>query len=360
MNRSFLTWLILCFAFLLTTRTSVLAHDPGMSAVTLQKDGAEWRAQLTFARADIESLAPVDADHNGQVSPDELNVARAGLQTLMREQIQVSVDGAAVGTNECEVSVSEGDGLRFDMRFPAAAGKEWQWRSGILEQLPSGHRQFLALRNGANETIGARLLDRGAPVYTLDLSSLPAEHGAVFRRFLALGVEHILLGWDHLAFLLALLITGARLREAGKIITSFTLAHSITLSLATLGAVQLPATIVEPLIAVSIIYVAIENLLRKAPRGRTYLTFAFGLIHGFGFAGALGELGIGANSGGIAVPLLSFNLGVELGQIAIAALTLPLVWKLQTRASLAPRLTYACSLLIAVAGGWWLVQRTLL
>ena len=196
-------------------------------------------------------------------------------------------------------------------------------------------------------------------LYELELATLAGHtKPQTFWGFLLLGIEHILTGFDHLAFLLALLLAGSRLREALKIITSFTIAHSITLALATLNWVNLPANIVEPLIAVSIIYVGIENLFRREIKGRWLLTFAFGLIHGFGFAGVLRELGIGAD-GNVVMPLLTFNLGVELGQIGIAALVLPLIWKLRQQPAFVPRYVPACSLLVALAGGYWLVQRTL-
>jgi hydrogenase/urease accessory protein HupE len=180
-----------------------------------------------------------------------------------------------------------------------------------------------------------------------------------FARFLVLGVEHILTGYDHLVFLIGLLIAGASLTEAAKIITSFTLAHSLTLALSTLDVVNLSPAIVEPLIAASIVYVGIENILRRDVKRRWLLTFAFGLAHGFGFASALKELEIARNASRAAVPLLSFNIGVELGQIAIAAAMLPLIWKLKERPVFIKRYAPACSLLIALAGVYWLVERTL-
>ena len=167
-------------------------------------------------------------------------------------------------------------------------------------------------------------------------------------------------GYDHLVFLIGLLIVGASLTEAAKIITSFTLAHSLTLALSTLDVVNLSPAIVEPLIAASIVYVGIENILRRQVKRRWLLTFAFGLAHGFGFASALKELEIARNASRAAVPLLSFNLGVELGQIAIAAAMLPLIWKLKQRPVFIKRYAPACSLLIALAGGYWLIERTLL
>jgi HupE / UreJ protein len=111
-----------------------------------------------------------------------------------------------------------------------------------------------------------------------------------------------------------------------RIVTSFTLAHSLTLALATMELVRLPSVWVESLIALSIVYVGVENILRRDPTRRWLLTFGFGLVHGFGFASVLQDLGIGAGGGPAAIPLLSFNLGVEAGQLAIVALVLPLTW----------------------------------
>ncbi len=179
-----------------------------------------------------------------------------------------------------------------------------------------------------------------------------------FADFLLLGVKHIWTGYDHLLFLFGLLIVTRNFVSSLKIITCFTIAHSITLAVATLSLVQISSRIVEPLIAASIVYVGIENLLRgDDPKGRRLLTFAFGLIHGFGFASVLRELGVGANGSGITVPLVSFNLGVELGQIVVAGLALPVIWKLRAKPVFIRRWVPACSALVALLGGFWFVQR---
>src|SRR5206468_6423517 len=167
--------------------------------------------------------------------------------------------------------------------------------------------------------------------------------------FLALGVKHILTGYDHLLFLLALLVVTQRFGSSLKIITCFTLAHSTTLAMATFNVVTFPSRIVEPLIAVSIIYVSVENLFRRGePAGRWLLTFGFGLIHGLGFASVLREMGVGTRAGGVLMPLFSFNVGVELGQLMVAAVVLALLWKLRNKPLFAARLPTACSATVAV------------
>lgn len=183
------------------------------------------------------------------------------------------------------------------------------------------------------------------------------------RDYLGLGVEHIFTGYDHLAFLFALLIVtgagpgGVRLRDKARrvlgVITAFTVAHSVTLIASALGLVALPVRVVEPAIALSIAYVAIENLLNPAPRHRWLVTFGFGLVHGFGFASVLKEIGLPDK--GLVLSLLSFNLGVEVGQLAVVAALLPLLVVIAERA-IAP-VWVALALGLAGGGGFVLLGR---
>jgi hydrogenase/urease accessory protein HupE len=179
-----------------------------------------------------------------------------------------------------------------------------------------------------------------------------------FANFLSLGVRHILTGYDHLLFLFGLLLVARGFFSALSIITSFTIAHSITLAVATLRLVQIPSRIVEPLIAVSIVFVGVENLLRgEIPKSRRLLTFGFGLIHGFGFASALREAGIASSAGLIVLPLFSFNLGVELGQVMVAAVALPIIWRLRENPMFVARWAPVCSAAVVLLGSFWLVER---
>ena len=190
-------------------------------------------------------------------------------------------------------------------------------------------------------------------------ATLPPAAASVFGPFLRLGVVHILTGYDHLLFLLGLLVVCRHGDQTFGLITCFTLAHSLTLAVAALGVFSLPGRIVEPLIAASIVYVGIENLVRhEEPKGRWLLAFIFGLLHGFGFAGALRGAGLGTAEHGLIGPLFAFNLGVELGQLAIVAATLPLFIALRRDPV---RLRFGqviVSVLVAVAGAGWLAQRT--
>ena len=190
---------------------------------------------------------------------------------------------------------------------------------------------------------------------TIELGQGTSGSGAGFFR---LGVEHILTGYDHLLFLVALLLRGGRLLSLLKIITAFTVAHSVTLALAVLGVVTIPDRIVEPAIAVSIVWVAADNLrLREAPSQRWLVSFLFGLVHGFGFASAIEPLAL--PRGRLALALLGFNLGVEAGQALVVALLLPfLLWM---RGSAWERRTVrAASLAVATVGCGWLIERLFL
>jgi hydrogenase/urease accessory protein HupE len=173
--------------------------------------------------------------------------------------------------------------------------------------------------------------------------------------FVRLGVLHILLGWDHLLFLLALLIGATSLRRVIGLASAFTLTHSLTLSLAACGVVHAPAAVVEPLIAASIVWVAIENMFgRDRPRWRLAAALGFGLVHGLGFADALDPFALAGWR--LAQALLGFNIGVEIGQAAAIAVMLPMLYGLGRLARTAPVQRLA-SLAVALAGAWWLIER---
>ncbi len=353
--------LCLVMVFIIVAVAIAFAHDPGLSAAVLKLNGNRVEAQLTFARSDIESLVPLDGDRDGKITEAEFAQAKPQLQKLAAEAISVSVAGQPVSFDIGDIKLDDSNGAHFHFSFAKPQAEVFTLQSNLIDRLPRGHRQYLELIGG-EKMIGSKMLVAGFASYqpSADALAEAAKAGQSFKEFFVLGLEHIAFGFDHLAFLLALLLAGSSVREATKIITSFTVAHSITLALATFNVVNLPSWIVEPMIAVSIVYVGLENLFRRDTSKRWLLTFGFGLIHGFGFASVLRELGIAEQGSGAIVPLFSFNFGVELGQIAIAALILPLIWKLRQQPNFVPRYVPAFSILIALAGGWWLIERTLL
>ena len=315
-----------------------------------------------MARSDAERLVALDANHDGKVTEAEFQAVLPELLTIARQAFRVTASGQTLLPATPVVKRDQRDGLQFQIPFQGAATGKLYVQAALLDKLPRGHRQFFCLREQDQKPLGEQMLDASRAVFTAELPEKPliSREPHSFRAFLALGIEHIATGYDHLLFLLGLLIVGGSLRAALKIITSFTVAHSITLALATLNIINIPPKIIEPLIAASIVCVGLLNIVSSGTERRWLLTFGFGLIHGCGFASALRDLGIGANGSSITIPLLSFNLGVELGQLAIAALVLPCIWKWQTSPLFVKRLVPIGSAMIVLAGGYWLIERTVL
>ena len=202
-----------------------------------------------------------------------------------------------------------------------------------------------------------KLLDAGSDPVAIDLDGLSPPASRTARYFLELGVRHILSGYDHLLFLAGLILAARTVRDVVVALTAFTAAHSLSLALVVIGGIHAPASIVEPLIAGSIVWVGLENLVRASSRSRWPLVFGFGLIHGFGFAGALMELGLARSASEIVVGLLSFNVGVEAGQLAVAAFVVPFAWLTRRRPMWHAGVMSTCSMAMVIAGGYWLIDR---
>jgi hydrogenase/urease accessory protein HupE len=312
---------------------TVLAHDPGLSAAEVSILPDRIVAEVSFARVDVDR-----------------NLGERLLEIKAGEQI--------LRLRHFDVQTPDTNSIHFILEFPNSPASELRLSAVAFDHLPRGHKQFLSVRDSNGNLLAERMLSAESKDLTITIQTNSRSSRERFFRFLVLGIEHILTGYDHLAFLLAVLLTGGSLSSNARIITSFTIAHSLTLALATFGVVTLPPTIVEPLIAASIVFVGIENLLRRQLARRWLVTFGFGLIHGLGFASILQDLGIGAMGIQGAIPLLSFNLGVELAQLSIAAVTLPLIWRLQRRPAFMLKHVPALSLLLTLAGIYWFLIRT--
>ena len=182
-------------------------------------------------------------------------------------------------------------------------------------------------------------------------------HSPSFARSCLQGFEHILIGPDHILFLLGLLLFGGGWQALVRIVTAFTIGHSITLSLATLGIVSPAARVIEPAIALSIVVVGADNLVRGSGRDlRAWMALAFGLVHGFGFASVLREFGLPAEALGWS--LFSFNVGVEMGQLAIVLVAATLLSAIRRRSeAVGYRVAYAGSVVVMAAGSYWFVER---
>lgn len=334
------------FALLLVLTTSAFAHDPGLSSAEVTIGGPDVRARLTFSETDIAAIAA-----GGNL--DDVAERAALVDTGEGPRMPVHAEARREGNN-----------VAFDLTFSSPTDKRSiTFRSALLFELRFGHRQEFVVHDLRGAEVMRSLLSQRDDSVIISLSSAAGatNRSARFVDFLLLGIRHILTGYDHLLFLFGLLIVTRAPRSALLLITCFTAAHSVTLALATFGLVELPSRFVEATIAASIVYVGIENIIRSDTvlRWRWALTLAFGLIHGLGFATALREMGI-AKTGTAAVgPLVAFNSGVELGQIAVAAIVLPVIWKLRDRPLFVRFGVPACSCVVAAAGAFWFIQRTL-
>lgn len=336
------------------------AHDPGLSVVNARLRPGGLVVQLTIARSDLELLARLDRDHDGKISHAELEASRPALQLIGREAFRVSSRDQRVTPDNVSVELDAQDGVQFQIRFSGLATGPCTLRAALLEKMPWGHRQFFCMGEPGSAARVERMLDARQAELTIELDAAPQPHPTpkAWLEFLKLGVWHIVSGYDHLLFLLGLLVVGSEWRQAFKIITSFTVAHSFTLALATFNLVPIAPRIIEPLIAASIVFVAAQNLLNGGGDKRWLLTFGFGLVHGCGFASALRDLGLGSQGESVIWPLASFNLGVELGQLAVAALALPLLRGCQKSPGWSQRWSPATSVAILFAGSYLLVERT--
>jgi hydrogenase/urease accessory protein HupE len=283
---------------------------------------------------------------------------RDGFSKLTHDALQLSLDGRPISPSATSVWSDESGGLHGRMLYDRTAGSRLVVRSTIVRHLARGHRELLSIRAADGVVLSERMLDAASNEAAADISAVVGATSSSAARFLLLGIEHILTGYDHLLFLAGVLVMLRRWRDVVQTITAFTVAHSITLALATTGLLLIPGRIVEPLIAASIVYVGIENLMRDVQGSRWKLTFGFGLVHGLGFATVLRDLGIGTNGqGAIALPLASFNAGVEIGQMAVAALLVPVFWWLGSRPASRLRFAAAWSVMVIAAGSYWLVER---
>jgi hypothetical protein len=275
--------------------------------------------------------------------------------------VRLTVDGEPLVLQSQHVDNDRG-GIRIRFEYvPLRSGRSVRQivvTSDLPQQLSRGHRELVTV-TADRRLVGESVLDAGTRSLSVTVSEPPPSRARQAWPFVTIGIHHILAGYDHLMFLAGLILAAVSVRALLIALTAFTVAHSVSLAVVVLAGVHAPPSIVEPLIAASIAWIGLEHLFGSQRRTRWWIVFGFGLVHGFGFAGALTELGFGSSASDVAVALLSFNAGVELGQLAAAALILPLVCLVRSRPAWHARLQPACSLSIAAAGISWLVQRVL-
>ncbi len=366
--------LILALVCLGGPATLVHAHTLPFTETTivLYPDGT-FQADLI---CDLDALAlgvPQDSDEAALVaalralSTDELEDRLDRMQQLFQRRVRVRFDGAPA---PFDVSFPErGTAAATNATIPTVLGLT----ARLAGTVPTGasELEFFASRAFADVHLTildenrdhavTTVLERGArsDPYPLTGPVEPPTSLSTGQRYLALGFTHIIpRGPDHILFVIGLFLLGSRIRPLVWQVTAFTVAHAMTLSFAAFDLVTLPSRIVEPLIALSIVYVAVENVLTSRPTPwRPAVVFGFGLLHGLGFAGALRQVGLPEAEKLLGV--LSFNVGIELGQLLVIALALVSVGWLRHRPWYRARLTVPLSVAIAGAGIVWVFERTL-
>jgi hypothetical protein len=331
------------------------AHAVGVSSGEYRLDGAVVYGDLGMAARELARWLPaIDADHDGTIDATEMEAGRAAIGRALVSGLLVTADGKpCAGTLDRAWAMEADGGAVFQVHYVCPkAPAELTLALPLLDQLAPNHRHMARLFRAGKAQV--RVLDRAHATWTLDGGGSGSALGMAWAM-LKLGIEHILTGADHLVFLFGLILVGGRLRSLIGVISAFTLAHSITLALAALSIFAPSPRLVEPAIALSIAYVGIENLFVHDASKRWRITFPFGLIHGFGFAGALREIALPHAQ--VPVALVSFNLGVEIGQLAVLSVALPLVLTIRRAPWFGDRGVKALSIAIAVGGGVLFIAR---
>jgi hydrogenase/urease accessory protein HupE len=349
--RRLLVWLCLAAA----SASPALAHPAPFSYVDVRLDGTALDLTVTVHEFDVaHELAVQDASR--LLDPAEVARYSPALIALLKDRLQIWVGGRRLEGNwSAAVALPDRHAIQLRVRYQAASPPPAITVAARLFPYDPVHQTFVNVYEREAVVLQA-ILDRSREQVVFYPGTRQGTF-AVVKRFAASGIHHILIGPDHLLFLVGLLLMGGSLRRLVLVVSAFTIAHSITLSLAVLQFVNPPAWLVEPAIALSIVYVGADNLTVRDGRDiRAWIAFAFGLIHGFGFANVLREMDLPGRALGWS--LLSFNLGVELGQIAVVIAVASVLSAVRTKnAEAGRRLALAGSVVVLAAGAFWFIQR---
>jgi hypothetical protein len=339
-----------------------LARSAGVEAHGLSTSYTD----LTVASARLEVTCLLSVDEilthfrlpgrsGGTMGREELDAVMSDVFDFLARHLTLAVDGRAVVLNRGAYhAYPSATFVRLELgvpleRSPAEIGLSAD--AAFFERFGSQHVNLVKITTAGDRIQHAVLTaDRARASFVVGYASLLAQCAA----FVRLGVRHIFLGYDHIVFLFALIVVGGRLGQLVRIVTAFTAGHSLTLILAALDIVTLPSRLIEGGIALTIAYVAFDNFFVAATAHRWVLTFCFGLVHGFGFANVLREMSL--PTAGVVASLLSFNIGVEIGQVAIAAVLFPLTLWLAKQRFRRP-VVLGASAVIFLFGVGWFVQR---
>lgn len=355
-----------------------LTVEEGQASLALQINLEAFLAGVDLNTVEDTDDAPEAQDYDAlrALSPEELAARAPDLLTGWNALPVLSIDGTPLALSSGAVSVPEG----VDPELPRIA--EWL----LTADAPTGAAITVAWPDGGGDLVVRQqgveapftgLVSGGSSSPAITLSGGDeATSSQTFWSYIPVGFDHILpQGLDHILFVLGLFFLSIRLRPLIWQVSAFTLAHTVTLALGALGLVNVPGSIVEPLIAASIVYVAVENIFaRGLTKWRPAVIFGFGLLHGLGFASVLGEFGL--PEGQFVPALIGFNVGVEVGQLTVIALAFILIWisvwaarrarldgpeEMVTEYPVMFRaLSVSGSLIIAIIGAYWVIERTLL
>ncbi|HXL97412.1 MAG TPA: HupE/UreJ family protein [Steroidobacteraceae bacterium] len=350
------------------------AHVASNGFLVVQLHDRQLSGSIELAVRDVELAIGVDANRDGKVTWGELRAGEPQLMQYVAQHLSIGAQNSTCPISFQALQVNERvDGnyawLPFTAHCPLSV-RELRIRYSLMDDFDPSHRALLTLIDGAIAQTGV-LGGRGAPaLFTLDAPS----RARAFVEYLQVGIWHIWSGIDHLLFLFSLLLPAVLLRKSGrwepmprvrpaffsilKVVTAFTLAHSITLSLAALDVVRLPSRLTESVIAASIVVAALNNIFPLVTESRARIAFAFGLLHGFGFASVLADMGL--PHAARLICLLAFNLGIETGQLAVVLAVMPVVYALRSGAIYRRAVMPLGSAVIAVVALIWLVQRAFL
>jgi hypothetical protein len=362
---------ILWFLIGLCISFSASAHKPSDSYLTLRVAGDTINGQWDIALRDLDFAIGLDANGDAQITWGEVRAKHNDIAAYALSRLSLGAAGQSCPTRFDEILIdSHTDGAYAVLRFKAtcpAVVKTLQARYALFFDIDPQHKGLLRLEYAGQSVTGIFAPDKAAQEFTLARPNKLRQFFDYGRE----GVWHIWIGFDHILFLLALLLPAVVRREGGhwqavaafkpalwqvlKIVTAFTVAHSITLSLATLGVVSLPSRWVEATIAASVVIAALNNIWPIFAERRWMMAFAFGLIHGFGFASVLRDLGLPQDA--LILALVGFNLGVEAGQLAIVATFLPIAYLLRRSWIYRRLILLGGSLVIAIVASVWLVER---
>lgn len=360
-------WLLLG---ILTLWTPLLhAHDPGISRGTLSYDNQGAVLEISFAAKDLEPLTEIDFNFDGEISETEFATAKQVLTHMFNDLVELRHRELALPNVLQNLELDADGGILARWSFPHTTRDEHTLSLPLLEKLAKGHRQYLLVKAGNDNTAAQHLLSARSHTVTINGTGPGANNQLL--QYVQEGIWHIWIGLDHLLFLITLLLPavikrehdspgvaenfGEATREILKTVTAFTCAHSLTLGLTFLDVIAVPGEIIEPLIAFSIVLVAINNLSPVLPNARWPIALVFGLVHGCGFAGALSAIGM--SEAGLALNLLGFNLGVEIGQVIVLAFALPILFVLSRRPLYRFWILGGGSSIAALTALLWMFQR---